>query len=184
MLTVNKYDRVWQNGVMTDRNKPPAPIWPLVAKRAGVSNGRWPNLFAAAGRRYGRGVRAALEEAGFGDVPIAGSRVIGVLTRRPATIGELAERLDLTKQAVSKMCDSLVERGYASRSPHERDRRRLLLTLTDKGGKAAWVIGQAVKNVDDELLAHFDADQLGALARGLAAFVGQPPPGDDSRPLT
>lgn len=168
---------------MASRTKPSSPVRPLAKGQVEVSAGKWPNLFGAAGRRYGRGVRAGLEAAGFGDVPIAGSRVIGVLARRPATVGEISERLDLTKQAVSKMCDSLVERGYVSRAPHDRDRRRLILALTEKGRRAAWVIGQAVKRVDEELLSHFDPDQLEVLAQALARFVGQPVSDAGFRPL-
>ena len=168
--------------MVATRSKPPAPAPSRSTQRDDVSDGRWPNLLGAAWRRYGQAVRASLEDAGFGDVPVSGSRVIGVLAKEPTTVGELARRLDLTKQAVSKMSDVLVERGYASRSPHDQDRRRLNLALTDRGRLAALVIGRTVKRIDDELLGQFDPDQLEALARGLAAFVGPTPSGADRAP--
>lgn len=171
-------------GAVATSSKPPAPTRSRSTRRDDVSDGRWPNLLGAAWRRYGQAVRAALEDAGFGDVPVSGSRVIGVLVKEPTTVGELARRLDLTKQAVSKMSDVLVDRGYASRSPHDQDRRRLNLALTDRGRLAALVIGRTVKRIDDELLGQFDPDQLAALARGLARFVGSTPSDPDSRSRT
>jgi DNA-binding MarR family transcriptional regulator len=46
---------------------------------------------------------------------------------------ELAEFLDMTKQAASEMVDYLEQHGYVVRQPHPTDRRGKIVTLTQRG---------------------------------------------------
>jgi DNA-binding MarR family transcriptional regulator len=50
-----------------------------------------------------------------------------------ATNNELAEFLDITKQAASEMVDYLEQRGYVVRRPHPSDKRGKIVTLTERG---------------------------------------------------
>jgi DNA-binding MarR family transcriptional regulator len=50
-----------------------------------------------------------------------------------ATITELAEHLDVTRQAAAQLVDELVAKGYVQRSRHPDDARARLITLTSKG---------------------------------------------------
>ncbi len=50
-----------------------------------------------------------------------------------ATGNELAEFLDITKQAASEMVDYLEQHGYVARQSHPKDRRGKIVTLTDRG---------------------------------------------------
>jgi DNA-binding MarR family transcriptional regulator len=49
------------------------------------------------------------------------------------SLGELAQRVQLSASTVVGIMDRLVERGYASRRRDEIDRRRIHLTITDAG---------------------------------------------------
>ena len=49
------------------------------------------------------------------------------------TAGQLAERLQMTTGAVTALVDRLERGGHLRRSPHPRDRRSTVLTLTDAG---------------------------------------------------
>lgn len=61
-------------------------------------------------------------------------RVIYFVGRNPGiTVTELLDILKITKQSLSRVLGVLVERGYIAQRHDPQDRRRKLLTLTDKG---------------------------------------------------
>jgi DNA-binding MarR family transcriptional regulator len=131
-----------------------------------------PALLRAARATYGRSIRAALSEAGLDDLPHNAAFVLGGLTNRGGTLGELTRQLGVTKQAASQLIDTLVIRGYLSRSPDLVDRRRMAVTLTDRGRDAASLVRGAVQSVDTELAVRLRADELTALRAGLGALIG------------
>ena len=131
-----------------------------------------PVLLAEARRTYGAAIRQALAAAGFDDVPRAGARVIGGLARTGGTpLREVAVAQAVSKQAASQLVDTLVTRGYVVRSPDAEDRRRLSLTLTDRGAAAAAEIAGAVASVDAALEQAVGAGEIARLRRALAALV-------------
>ena len=50
-----------------------------------------------------------------------------------ATITQLAEHLDVTRQAAAQLVDELIAKGYVERQPHPHDARARLIVLTSKG---------------------------------------------------
>ncbi|MGP0030847.1 MAG: MarR family winged helix-turn-helix transcriptional regulator [Acidimicrobiales bacterium] len=114
-------------------------------------------LMGRAQRSYVTSIRAELEEAGCGDMPSSGYRVVGSVARGVSTLGDLAAVWRISKQAASRLVESLVGRGYLRRVPDEADRRHSQLVLTERGRTAAVAIGEAVGRVDTRL-----ADQVGA----------------------
>ncbi len=63
--------------------------------------------------------------------------ILGILYRKgPLTAGDLAIREHIRPQSLTRLLASLERRGYVSRQPDRRDRRRLLITLTPAGKKA------------------------------------------------
>lgn len=50
-------------------------------------------------------------------------------------VKELAELLKMDKSAVSRSVEELVQKGYVLREPSKKDRRSVVLTLTDEGLK-------------------------------------------------
>jgi DNA-binding MarR family transcriptional regulator len=66
-----------------------------------------------------------------------------------ARLSEIQKNLYVTKAAVSKMLGALESKGYLNRDINERNRRELIVTLTDKGKE---VVGIFEKNMDDALL--------------------------------
>lgn len=54
--------------------------------------------------------------------------------RKPGIcVKELAELLNMDKSAVSRSVEELVQKGYVLREPSKRDRRCVVLNLTDEG---------------------------------------------------
>lgn len=74
---------------------------------------------------------AMLAERGLGR---AHHRVIYFVGRNPGiTVSDLLAILRITKQSLSRVLGTLVERDYVAQKQGTRDRRQRLLTLTDKG---------------------------------------------------
>jgi DNA-binding MarR family transcriptional regulator len=74
-----------------------------------------------------------LATLGFNDVRPAYGFAFQRLTPDGATGNELAEFLDITKQAASEMVDYLEQHGYVTRQPHPTDRRGKIIALTARG---------------------------------------------------
>ena len=110
-------------------------------------------LLRAAFRSYGDVVRAALADAGFDDLPRNGAYVVGAMAKDALTMRQLPAALGVTKQAFSQLVDSLVLRGYVERAADPDDRRRLRLTLTDRGREVADLVDDCGRRSDEALLA-------------------------------
>lgn len=96
-----------------------------------------------------------LARRGYDDLRTAHGFAFQRLTPDGATGNELAEFLDITKQAASQMVDYLEKRGYVERRPHPRDRREKLIVLTAKG----W----ACAHTAEEILARLELRSAGLL---------------------
>lgn len=59
--------------------------------------------------------------------------VKGLPPGRKATIGEIAERLQIQHHSTVELIDRLVERGLVERRRDEEDHRRVLVSLTQQG---------------------------------------------------
>jgi DNA-binding MarR family transcriptional regulator len=100
-------------------------------------------------------MRRALEDAGYDDIPKNGLYVIGglALGAGDVPLASLIRDLRISKQGAGQLVDTLVNRGYLARTVDEQDRRRLIVTLTDRGRAAAATQAAARERVDAELLA-------------------------------
>ena len=78
-------------------------------------------------------VLQALRAAGCGDTRLGHGYVVQRLLAAPSSIGEIAGALGVTQQAISKTVGELERGGYVERAPDERDARRHLVTLTERG---------------------------------------------------
>ena len=132
-----------------------------------------PTLLAQARLTHVREIRRRLAAAGFDDMPPTGVRVIGRLARGGTTVGEVAGAYDASKQAASKLVDSLVMRGYVDRIPAQEDRRRMNVVLTERGRAAAREVRAAIDDVDArfiEAVGQRDAYRMRQLLAVLAAL--------------
>jgi len=70
---------------------------------------------------------------GYDDIRPAHGFAFQRLAPNGATGNEVAEFMDITKQAASEMVDYLEQHGYVIRQPHSTDRRGKIITLTERG---------------------------------------------------
>jgi len=131
----------------------------------------FPALLRAAWKTYALMTQRALAQAGFDDIPRNGSYVLAAIARSGAPLGEVIKQLGVSKQAAGHLVDTLVTRGYLDRAVNPDDRRRLTITLTDRGRAAAHVISTAVDRVDHQLVARVGAESVARTRATLASLI-------------
>lgn len=131
-------------------------------------------LLAAAGglvRRIDAGVAAR----GYDDVRPAHGFAFARLAPGGATVGELAEHLDVSKQAASQLVEELVGKGYVQRRPHPDDARARLVVLTERG----WACTRAAEEAAADAVRGWEEvlgqRRLRALAADLALLAPHGP---------
>jgi DNA-binding MarR family transcriptional regulator len=129
-----------------------------------------PALLRTARGCYGNAIREGLARAGFDDVPRNGAFVLAAVGNYGAPFADAVAGLGVSKQAASQLVDTLVLRGYVERNPDPTDRRRLNVTLTERGQAAATTIRTAVVSIDQLLATKLSGDDISALRRGLTAL--------------
>ncbi|MEI9986945.1 MAG: MarR family transcriptional regulator [Aliidongia sp.] len=132
-----------------------------------------PALLRHARVTYGAAMRQALTEAGYDDVPANGLYVLGglALGASGVPLGQLVRELRISKQAAGQLVDTLVMRGYLDRTVDGADRRKLTVTLTERGKAAATAQAEARNRIDAELLASVGPDDISRTRRTLAVLI-------------
>lgn len=112
-------------------------------------------------------------EAGYDDIPGNGLYVIGglALNREDIPLGQLIRELRISKQAAGQLVDTLVTRGYLERAIDKEDRRKLTVTLTERGREAAAIQAAARERVDAELLAAVGPEDIERTRCTLARLI-------------
>src|ERR1700761_5469766 len=132
-----------------------------------------PALLRHARTTYGEAMHAALAEAGYDDIPANGMYVIGglALGAGDVPLGALVRDLKTSKQAAGQLIDSLVLRGYVERTPDPDDRRKLTVTLTERGKAAAAIQAGMRQRIDAALTTRVGEETVSQGRRMLATLV-------------
>ena len=131
-----------------------------------------PALLRHARVTYGRAMRQALDDGGYDDVPKNGMYVIGGLALGlDIPLSHLIRELGISKQAAGQLVDTLVTRGYLDRRADENDRRKLVVTLTERGKAAAATQAAARKKIDAQLLAAVGPEDVERTCRTLTVLI-------------
>ncbi len=133
----------------------------------------------AASRALVDGVSAGVRARGFTDLRPAHGFAFTRLAPDGATITELAEHLDVTRQAAAQLTDELVAKGYVERRPHPDDARARLIVLTEKG----WACTRAAEAAIAETVAGWQATLGAGRLRDLADDLAGIAPNGPLRPL-
>lgn len=143
---------------------PPRNYRPTIARLAPLL----PQLGLALRQRRGE-LPAALKQAGG-----LGERHIGALislaVAGPATVSELADRMDMSLAHASLVVGDLAQAGLVDREHDERDRRRVIVSLSDTARPAvaqmrdrhAGSLRRFLEELDDDEAEQF-IDQLSRL---------------------
>ena len=133
-----------------------------------------PALLRHARNTYGIAMRKALDAAGYDDIPGNGLYVIGglALGAGDVPLGQLVRELRVSKQSAGQLVDTLVMRGYLERTMDPEDRRKLTVTLTERGRAAAAVQTDAREKIDAALLERVGEKAIDVTRGVLAALIG------------
>lgn len=132
----------------------------------------------AASRALVDGVSAGVKARGFTDVRPAHGFAFTLLSAGGATITQLAEHLDVTRQAAAQLVDELSAHGYVERRPHPRDARARLIVLTEKGRACTHAAEAAINDTLRSWEAALGPDRL----LGLRDDLRRVAPGGPLRP--
>jgi DNA-binding MarR family transcriptional regulator len=130
-----------------------------------------PALLRHARHTYGAAMRTALVARGYDDIPANGLYVIGALALGEAPLSQIIRELRVSKQAAGQLVDALVLRGYLDRQVDPQDRRRLTVTLTERGQAAADTQKAAREAIDAELIARIGAEKALHAREVLATLI-------------
>jgi DNA-binding MarR family transcriptional regulator len=120
---------------------------------------------------YGLFIRDALVEAGCSDMPANGGYLLGRIAGHGTPLGDVIADLGVPKQTASQLVDTLVIRGYVERTVDPDDRRRVLLTLTERGRLASDIVMDTAQQIDARLLAVVGAERMRHTKETLAALL-------------
>ena len=113
----------------------------------------------------------AVAKAGIDDMKPQFGYVIRALAERERTLTELAELLDVTKQAAIKVVDEMETRGFLSREADPDDRRAKVLRLTEKGLRVRRAALAASRRMERELRAEVGEEGVEAMRGALLALL-------------
>ncbi len=117
-------------------------------------------LLPTARGTYSNAVRAAQARIGCADLPATGAYIISAMHWTGASLESVIRWMGVTKQAVSQAVGTLVDRGYLERSHDPSDRRRVNLTLTERGRAAGKAARLAIERIDRRLLDRVGAQKI------------------------
>ncbi|MEZ5235144.1 MAG: MarR family transcriptional regulator [Acidimicrobiales bacterium] len=117
------------------------------------------------------GIAARSMSALRDDVTLPQYRVLVLLDGRgPLTMGALAEALAVNRSSVTRLCDTLVDKGLIRRGPAPDSRRSVQAQLSARGRSTVRQVMRRRTALVSEVLARLDPEQLTALRSGLRAF--------------
>jgi len=112
------------------------------------------------------------------------SLLFGLAGRGELSASELASRADVAPATATQMLDSLAAGGFVDRSRSERDRRLVLVSLTERGGALVAARRARYERLWARALAEFSAQELetatAVLDRARAVFDEIAAESDDS----
>jgi len=124
------------------------------------------------------GARQLIQAANFNRFQKAGLSATQFMTLNliPAnkagmTLTELARRMNLGAATLTKTVDSLESRGLLTRIKSDKDRRQVILSLTDEGETLQNAVSAEFHDQMANLFRKMDADRRNGLVAGLEALL-------------
>ncbi|HKN45287.1 MAG TPA: MarR family winged helix-turn-helix transcriptional regulator, partial [Propionibacteriaceae bacterium] len=112
-------------------------------------------------------VVARLAERGHGVIRPAHGAVFQYLDDTGTTVSLLAERAQMTKQAMAELVQHLETHGYVTRVPNPHDRRAKLVLPTDRGHEVIAIAQGLVPELEARVAQLVGKDRVRALREDL-----------------
>jgi DNA-binding MarR family transcriptional regulator len=138
---------------------PPREEWPTPGPQS-EGGAVLTDVVLATFRLNARLMEAAQGLAANGGMTAAWWQVLGGVLREPHTVADVGRIMGVSRQAVQRIADLLVERGLAEYRPNPAHRRAKLLACTEAGHYAIRQIAVAQHPWTSELATSVDLDDL------------------------
>lgn len=91
--------------------------------------------------------------------------VIGYLYRekREITFNELSKKLDVSTARITKLLQKLVAKGYINKRQDENDKRKIIISLTDRGNEIAKSIEEKFYETISDVIDYIGIDDINKL---------------------
>ncbi len=83
----------------------------------------------------------------------------------------VAKRMGLSLSRVSRILDSMVQKGYVLRWQDEKDRRTINIRLSDKGEELKIIIVKFRQECDDKIFASLPENEINLLQNSLKTII-------------
>jgi DNA-binding MarR family transcriptional regulator len=134
-------------------------------------------LFAVAFRSLIDGLHVELRARGWHDVRPAYGFVLLAAADAPTAVTDLAGLMGMTKQAASKLVDTMVESGYVRREPAPGDRRRRPVVLTARGRALLAAVEDIYRDLEQAWADRIGPDAVERLRADLVRVLADGPDG-------
>jgi DNA-binding MarR family transcriptional regulator len=125
-------------------------------------------LLAKASQRWNLGLEEGFRNAGFESVrPSFGSVLVPLYEEDGLTMGELARRSGLSKQAMTTLVRAVEEAGFVTRERDAADGRAFRVSLSPQGQQLRPVAEQVLGGLAVEMRSRLSAAELEELTRAL-----------------
>lgn len=105
------------------------------------------------------------------DLTMPQAQALRVLRRRPLCTGELAAELRISASVVTQLTNRLTRKHLIERQAADKDRRSVLVALTDKGRQAVDMFRERRNTIFWDVLAHLDDDDSSHIVLALSKMV-------------
>ena len=115
----------------------------------------------------------ALSDGEFADLTYNDMHVIEAIgDSEPKASSDVAKKLRVTMGTLTKAIDGLVSKGYVHRERSESDKRKVMLSLLDKGGAAFKHHEEFHKDMVKSVLNQMDEEDTVVLSKMLGGLKG------------
>ena len=104
-------------------------------------------------------------------VTVAEWVVLRELHERPMMPSALADRLGMTRGAISKLADRLAAKGFVTRQPGRGDRRSQTLALTEPGRAIVPTLAALADQNDEAFFGHLDPSTRATIETAMKDIV-------------
>jgi DNA-binding MarR family transcriptional regulator len=115
----------------------------------------------------------------YADIRPTHGCVFGYVDPDGSRLTDLADRANMTKQAVGEVTTDLQQLGYVERVPDPSDGRAKIIRLTARGHQAQALSWDLINEIEREWAERFGAERIAALRQTLEAVtaerLGTPP---------
>jgi DNA-binding MarR family transcriptional regulator len=131
-----------------------------------------PGLLAICHQAVRDEVFARLSEAGYGELRPTHSCVFGTIGPGGDRLTALAERANMTKQAVGEAVSELEASGYVERVPDPSDGRAKIIQFTDRGQESYALGMEIVDDIQRRWAEQYGAERVDGMLELLQQVAG------------